>query len=133
MVFFSFIKNLLIIIKYVFPFCLHLADLKEFTQICKFFGSSQSELIKPYINSLITSWISKEWPILKYAFFLNLLFACAYQFFSRFPYFLCYSHRDDFIKENIAIIVACTLLHIPTADLKKLNKYATDEELIKVL
>ncbi|XP_012162970.1 serine/threonine-protein kinase ATM isoform X2 [Ceratitis capitata] len=89
------------------------ADLKEFTQICKFFGSSQSELIKPYINSLITSWISKEWPILK------------------FPYFLCYSHRDDFIKENIAIIVACTLLHIPTADLKKLNKYATDEELIK--
>lgn len=34
--------------------------------------------------------------------------------------------------ENISIIAACTLLYIPNGDLKKLNKYATDEELMKV-
>lgn len=34
--------------------------------------------------------------------------------------------------DNISIIAACMLLYIPNADLKKLNKYATDEELIKV-
>ncbi|XP_014097138.2 serine/threonine-protein kinase ATM [Bactrocera oleae] len=88
-------------------------DFCEFVQVSYFFGCSQSQLIKPYINDLITSWISKEWPI------------------SKFPYFFCYSNKDEFIMDNISIIAACMLLYIPNADLKKLNKYATDEELIK--
>uniref|UniRef100_A0A0K8UL82 Serine/threonine-protein kinase ATM n=1 Tax=Bactrocera latifrons TaxID=174628 RepID=A0A0K8UL82_BACLA len=89
------------------------ADFDEFVQVSYFFGCSQAQLIKPYMNSLISSWISKEWPI------------------SKFPYFLCYSNKDEFMMDNISIISACMLLYIPNGDLKKLNKYATDEELIK--
>ncbi|XP_054727235.1 serine/threonine-protein kinase ATM isoform X1 [Anastrepha obliqua] len=89
------------------------ADFKEFTQICDFFGCTRYQLTKPYMNSLIRAWLANNWPILKY------------------PYFLCYPSRDEFISHNISIIVAYTLLYVPNGDLKKLNKYATDEELIK--
>ncbi|XP_011193336.2 serine/threonine-protein kinase ATM [Zeugodacus cucurbitae] len=89
-------------------------DFCEFAQVANFFGCSQLQLVKPYMNGLITSWISKEWPI------------------SKFPYFLCYSTKEDFMTENISIIAAGTLLYIPNGDIKKLNRYANDEELIKI-
>ncbi|XP_036340144.1 serine/threonine-protein kinase ATM isoform X1 [Rhagoletis pomonella] len=89
------------------------ADLNEFTQVCDFFGCSRSQLTKPYINSLITAWIANNWPIFK------------------FPFFLCYASKDEFIMQNIAMIAACTLLYVAKADFKKLNKYATDEEILK--
>ncbi|XP_067638113.1 serine/threonine-protein kinase ATM isoform X4 [Eurosta solidaginis] len=88
-------------------------DLKEFAQICDFFDCTRTALTKPYINNLITTWISNKWPILKY------------------PYFLFYANKDDFIRENIPVITAAMVLYVPNADLKKLNKYAMDEELLK--
>ncbi|XP_065364298.1 serine/threonine-protein kinase ATM isoform X2 [Calliphora vicina] len=90
------------------------ADLHELQGIATFYNTTLTEVIKPCISSAIHNWISKSYPILK------------------FPFYICYKSKQDFIIENLEEIVAFLLFYGKSGDLNQLKDYGSHEELLKI-
>ncbi|XP_075154936.1 serine/threonine-protein kinase tefu [Haematobia irritans] len=90
------------------------ADFNEFPHIAKFYNTTIRVLMKPNIPNSIHFWISKSYPILK------------------FPFYLCYKTKHDFVEDNIDTIVACLLMYDKSEDLKKLQTYGDTQDLLKM-
>uniref|UniRef100_A0A1A9WKS3 Serine/threonine-protein kinase ATM n=1 Tax=Glossina brevipalpis TaxID=37001 RepID=A0A1A9WKS3_9MUSC len=90
------------------------ADLHAFRKVADYCKTNLTQLTKPYIFNAIENWINKSFPITK------------------FPFYLCYETKDDFIQNNIREIVTCLLLNNKSDELQKLHKYGTPERLIEI-
>uniref|UniRef100_A0A1B0BG36 Serine/threonine-protein kinase ATM n=1 Tax=Glossina palpalis gambiensis TaxID=67801 RepID=A0A1B0BG36_9MUSC len=90
------------------------ADLHAFRKVADYCKTNLTQLVKPYIFNTIDYWIKKSYPI------------------SKFPFYLGYETKDDFIQNNIREIVTCLLLHNKSDELQKLEQYGTPENLIEV-
>ncbi|XP_037818798.1 serine/threonine-protein kinase ATM isoform X1 [Lucilia sericata] len=90
------------------------ADLNEFHGIATFYNTSLRDVIKPCISSAIHTWISKSYPILK------------------FPFYLCYKSKHDFVADNLEEIITCLLIYGKSADLTKLKDYGSQADLLKI-
>ncbi|XP_046801392.1 serine/threonine-protein kinase ATM isoform X1 [Lucilia cuprina] len=90
------------------------ADLYEFHRIASFYNTSLRNVIKPYISSAIHTWISKSYPILK------------------FPFYLCYNRKHDFVADNLEEIITCLLIYGKSADLVKLENYGSQRDLLEI-
>ncbi|KAM7347211.1 serine/threonine-protein kinase tefu isoform 2-T3 [Cochliomyia hominivorax] len=90
------------------------ADLTEIQGIASFYNTSLTQVIKPCISSAIHTWISKTYPILK------------------FPFYLCYKNKQDFLRDNLEEIISCLLLYGKSEHLNKLEEFGCQEELLKI-
>ncbi|XP_005181014.2 serine/threonine-protein kinase ATM [Musca domestica] len=90
------------------------ADFIEYHRIASFYKTSTTELLKTNIPSAIHTWISKSFPILK------------------FPFYLCYKTKNDFLSDNIDLITTCLLLYNKSDEIKNLEQFGDMLELLKM-
>ncbi|XP_061389717.1 serine/threonine-protein kinase ATM [Musca vetustissima] len=90
------------------------ADFIEYHHISMFYKTTTTVLLRPNIPSAIHTWISKGYPILK------------------FPFYLCYKSKQEFLKDNIDLITTCLLLHNKSEEIKNLENFGEMQDLLKM-
>ncbi|XP_030382015.1 serine/threonine-protein kinase ATM [Scaptodrosophila lebanonensis] len=87
---------------------LNVADFYALSSRVEYYRQTVQELIMPYADFLIQKWISKQYPI------------------SKFPYFLCYNTNQEFRKANAKRILAYLILYGSQEELKRFRDQTSD-------
>ncbi|ALC48364.1 tefu [Drosophila busckii] len=78
-------------------------------------GQPLRELIKPYADVLLHNWISKQYS------------------HSKFPYYLCFNTKEEYLNAHAGHILAYTLIYAKPEDVKRIDKSLSKESALPVL